>query len=56
MVPDGLGVGYSISEDGLGCNVLSYGLPTDVRGFLGCVRSSLEDLYEVMEGRNFKNK
>ncbi|XP_028398287.1 carnitine O-palmitoyltransferase 2, mitochondrial-like [Dendronephthya gigantea] len=56
VVPDGLGIGYSISDHELGCNVLSYGLPTDVGGFLKCVESSLEDLYEVMDGRNFKNK
>lgn len=56
VVSDGLGIGYTINADSLGCNVLSYGLPTDVRGFLECVRSSLEDIYEVLEGRNFKTK
>ena len=56
VVPDGLGVGYSIFDDSLGCNVLSYGPPTDVRGFLECVRTSLEDIFEVLEGRNFKAK
>jgi carnitine O-palmitoyltransferase 2 len=56
VVPDGLGIGYSIFDDSLGCNVLSYGLPTDLRGFLECVRVSLEDIYEVLEGRNFKTK
>lgn len=55
VVPDGLGVGYTILDDSLGCNVLSYGPPSDVRGFVECVRSSLEDILEVLEGRNFKN-
>ena len=56
VVPDGLGIGYSILDDSLGCNVLSYGLPTDLQGFLECLQSSLEDIYEVLEGRNFKSK
>ena len=54
VVPDGFGVGYSIRDDSLGCIVLSYGPPADVHGFVECVKSSLEDIYEVLEGRNFK--
>lgn len=51
---DGLGVGYGIQDDWLGCNVTSYPPDTDVRGFLECVRLSLEDIYSVLEGKNFK--
>jgi len=54
VVRDGFGVGYGIQDDWLGCNVASYPPDTDVRGFLECVRLSLEDIYSVLEGKNFK--
>jgi len=54
VVRDGFGVGYGIQDDWLGCNVTSYPPDTDVRGFLECVQLSLEDIYSVLEGRNFK--
>lgn len=54
VVRDGFGVGYGIQDDWLGCNVTSYPPNTDVRGFLECVRRSLEDIYSVLEGKNFK--
>ncbi|KAJ7382919.1 Carnitine O-palmitoyltransferase 2, mitochondrial [Desmophyllum pertusum] len=54
VVRDGFGVGYGIQNDWLGCNVTSYPPDRDVRGFLECVRLSLEDIYCVLEGKNFK--
>lgn len=54
VVRDGLGVGYRILDESLGCNVTSYPPNTDVRGFLECVKLSLEDIYIVLEGKNFK--
>lgn len=54
VVRNGFGVGYGIQDDWLGCNVTSYPPNTDVRGFLECVRRSLEDIYSVLEGKNFK--
>ena len=54
VVQDGFGVGYGIQDDWLGCNVTSYPPERDVRGFLECVRLSLEDIYSVLEGKNFK--
>lgn len=54
VVRDGFGVGYGIQDDWLGCNVTSYPPNTDVRGYLECVRRSLEDIYSVLEGKNFK--
>lgn len=54
VVRDGFGVGYGIQDDWLGCNVTSYPPDRDVRGFLECVRHSLEDIYCVLEGKNFK--
>lgn len=54
VVRDGFGVGYGIQDDWLGCNVTSYPPDTDVRDFLECVRLSLEDIYSVLEGKNFK--
>ena len=54
VVRDGLGVGYCIQDDILGCNVGNYPPHTDVRGLLDCIKLSLEDIYSVLEGKNFK--
>ena len=54
VVRDGFGVGYGIQDYWLGCNVTSYPPNTDVRGFLECIKLSLEDIYSVLEGKNFK--
>lgn len=54
VVGDGFGVGYRILDESLGCNVISYFFNIDVCGFLECVKFSLEDIYIVFEGKNFK--
>jgi len=54
VVRDGFGVGYGIQDDMLGCNVTNYPPHTDVRGLLDCIKLSLEDIYSVLEGKNFK--
>lgn len=54
VVRDGFGVGYGIQDDMLGCNVTNYPPHTDVCGLLDCIKLSLEDIYSVLEGKNFK--
>ncbi|XP_032237594.2 carnitine O-palmitoyltransferase 2, mitochondrial [Nematostella vectensis] len=54
VIPEGLGVGYAIFDDRLGCNVTCYKGGADVRGFLECVRTSINDMHAVMDGKNFK--
>lgn len=52
---EGLGVGYGIFDDRLGANVTSFEGGADALGFLDCLKSSLEDIYAVLNGKNFKN-
>lgn len=54
VVRDGFGVSYGIQDDWLGYNVTSYPPNTDVCGYLECLRRSLEDIYSILEGKNFK--
>ncbi|XP_037105261.1 carnitine O-palmitoyltransferase 2, mitochondrial [Syngnathus acus] len=50
VVPDGLGVGYGVHDNWIGCNVSGY--PSrDVPGFLRCVHRSLEDIFNVLDGK-----
>lgn len=50
VVPDGFGVGYSVQDKWIGCNVSSY--PTrNAHEFLQCVHKSLEDIFTVLEGK-----
>ena len=55
VVPNGLGVGYMVGEDYLGCNVSSYPDSPSGAQFVELVRESLLDIYSVLEGRNFKS-
>ncbi|KAI8497228.1 Carnitine O-palmitoyltransferase 2, mitochondrial [Branchiostoma belcheri] len=48
VVPDGFGIGYMIRDRELGYNVTSYPASHNVRDFLQCVESSLEDLFKVL--------
>lgn len=54
VIPEGLGVGYGIFDDRLGCNVTCYENGGNAKEFLECVASSLEDLHSVLNGNNFK--
>ncbi|XP_061681883.1 carnitine O-palmitoyltransferase 2, mitochondrial isoform X2 [Syngnathoides biaculeatus] len=54
VVPDGLGVGYGVHDDWIGCNVSGYPA-RDVSRFLGCVRQSLEDIFAVLDGVTLAN-
>ncbi|CAN9500777.1 unnamed protein product [Ophioblennius macclurei] len=50
VVPDGFGVGYGLHDDWIGCNVSSYPA-RNVREFLQCVDKSLQDIFQVLEGK-----
>eukprot|EP00058_Branchiostoma_floridae_P012610 XP_002598098.1 hypothetical protein BRAFLDRAFT_85684 [Branchiostoma floridae] len=52
VVPDGFGIGYGIRDRELGYNVTSYPASHNVRDFLQCVESSLEDLFKVLHEAN----
>jgi len=49
VVPDGFGVGYSISDDDLGAIITSYPALSDPDGFTACLQSSLDDLHQVLQ-------
>lgn len=54
VVPDGFGVGYGVHDDLVGCNVTSY--PSrDIKQFLQCVNKSLEDIFNILEGKSVKS-
>ncbi|XP_051930293.1 carnitine O-palmitoyltransferase 2, mitochondrial [Hippocampus zosterae] len=50
VVPDGLGVGYGVHDDWIGCNVSGYPA-RDVSRFLRCVERSLRDIFAVLDGK-----
>lgn len=52
VTSDGFGVGYSIEDSRIGFNVTSYPPARNAPGFIECVTKSLDDMYEVLEGRN----
>ncbi|XP_061540089.1 carnitine O-palmitoyltransferase 2, mitochondrial isoform X1 [Phycodurus eques] len=54
VVPDGLGVGYGVHDEWIGCNVSGYPA-RDVSRFLRCVRESLEDIFAVLDGEPLAN-
>ncbi|XP_036603371.1 carnitine O-palmitoyltransferase 2, mitochondrial-like [Trichosurus vulpecula] len=53
VVPDGFGIGYNIYDYWLGCNITSY-MERDLDEFLLDLESSLNDFFEVFEGRSLK--
>lgn len=53
VTADGYGVGYGVNEDWLGTQVATY--PTrDGAEFVANVEQALNDIYDVLNGRNFK--
>ena len=54
VVPDGLGVGYSIFDDWLGCNVTCYPEHASAAEFVESFGKTMEDLRTVLDGKNFK--
>lgn len=54
VTPNGLGVGYMVSDSKLGCNVSAYPDSPNCKDFVENVIKSLYDIHSVFEGRNFK--
>uniref|UniRef100_A0A8D0DVT5 Carnitine O-palmitoyltransferase 2, mitochondrial n=1 Tax=Salvator merianae TaxID=96440 RepID=A0A8D0DVT5_SALMN len=54
VVPDGFGVAYGIHDNWIGCNVSAYP-DRNVQDFLQCVHKSLDDIFNVLEGRKFSH-
>ncbi|XP_077203762.1 carnitine O-palmitoyltransferase 2, mitochondrial-like isoform X1 [Paroedura picta] len=50
VVPDGFGVGYNVFDTWIGTNISSY-LEEDLDEFLRCLECSLNDIFDVLEGR-----
>ena len=45
---EGLGIGYMLVDDMIGCNVTSYVGKGDVDGYLECLRACLDDIFDVL--------
>nr|XP_060629517.1 carnitine O-palmitoyltransferase 2, mitochondrial isoform X1 [Anolis sagrei ordinatus] len=54
VVPDGFGVGYGVHDDWIGCNVSGYPA-RNVQEFVQCVHKSLDDIFNVLEGKQVNN-
>ncbi|XP_067172132.1 carnitine O-palmitoyltransferase 2, mitochondrial-like [Apteryx mantelli] len=50
VVSDGFGIGYHVSDNWLGCNATSY-LDEELQEFLRCLEYSLNDIFDILEGR-----
>ncbi|XP_029428828.1 carnitine O-palmitoyltransferase 2, mitochondrial-like isoform X2 [Rhinatrema bivittatum] len=50
VVSDGFGIGYNVFDDWMGCTVTSYS-DSNVTGFLKCLEHTLNDFFDVLEGR-----
>ncbi|XP_029939584.1 carnitine O-palmitoyltransferase 2, mitochondrial [Salarias fasciatus] len=50
VVPDGYGVGYGLHNDWIGLNVSTYPA-RNVHDFLQCTNKSLDDIFDVLEGK-----
>ncbi|XP_024841407.1 carnitine O-palmitoyltransferase 2, mitochondrial isoform X1 [Bos taurus] len=53
VVPDGFGIGYSVQDNWIGCNVSAY-QSRNAREFLQCVEKALEDMFDALEGKMIK--
>ncbi|KAL5014600.1 hypothetical protein ScPMuIL_008870 [Solemya velum] len=54
VVKDGYGIGYAIEDDRIGFNITSYPPDTNVSGLIDCLAHSLDDLFEIFQGRQPK--
>ncbi|XP_053103148.1 carnitine O-palmitoyltransferase 2, mitochondrial isoform X2 [Hemicordylus capensis] len=50
VVPNGFGIAYAVHDDCIGCNASAYPA-RNVQEFLQCVHKSLEDIFNVLEGK-----
>ncbi|XP_050413982.1 carnitine O-palmitoyltransferase 2, mitochondrial [Patella vulgata] len=56
VVPDGLGIGYSVEDNRLGFNVTSFPPARDVHGFIESCQVALDDIYSILQGQKPSNK
>lgn len=49
VLPDGFGVGYGITNERSGLNLSSFPKSLDPPGFVDCFRTSMNDMFEVLE-------
>merc|ERR1719378_386953 len=54
VIPNGLGVGYMVGDDKMGCNVSAYPDSPNCTDFVNTVIQCLEDIRSVLDGYNFK--
>ncbi|XP_053148652.1 spermatogenesis-associated protein 9 isoform X2 [Hemicordylus capensis] len=50
VVPNGFGLGYNVFDTWIGCSITSY-LDENLKEFLQCLERSLNDIFDVLEGR-----
>ncbi|XP_007944109.1 carnitine O-palmitoyltransferase 2, mitochondrial [Orycteropus afer afer] len=53
VVPDGFGIGYTVHDNWIGCNVSSYP-GRNAHEFLLCVEKALDDMFDALEGKTIK--
>ncbi|KAG8130894.1 hypothetical protein E2320_017597 [Naja naja] len=53
VVPNGFGIGYNVFDTWIGCLITSY-LEKELDEHLTCLRSTLDDIFEVLEERQLK--
>uniref|UniRef100_A0A8D0BL70 Choline/carnitine acyltransferase domain-containing protein n=1 Tax=Salvator merianae TaxID=96440 RepID=A0A8D0BL70_SALMN len=51
VVPDGFGVAYNVFDDWVGCLITSY-LENDLEELIGNIEYTLNDIFDVLEGRS----
>ncbi|XP_077189805.1 carnitine O-palmitoyltransferase 2, mitochondrial isoform X1 [Paroedura picta] len=51
VVPDGFGIGYRVLDNFIGCIVSSY-TARNAHEFLQCVHKSLDDIFNILEGKH----
>ena len=48
--------GYAVENERIGFNVTNYPPVTNVHEFKDCLKESLDDLYDVLNGKNPRSK
>ncbi|RDD38373.1 Carnitine O-palmitoyltransferase 2, mitochondrial [Trichoplax sp. H2] len=56
VVKDGLGLPYMVLNDFVGVTITSYEPKGRAQAFADSVKRSLDDIYDVLNGKNFKSK
>ena len=51
---DGFGIAYQLVDDMIQCNATSYVGRSDVDGYLECLKTSLDDIFSILGGNDFR--